>query len=152
VGTSAPPPRGAAVASGPIVDDWRGSRHRRRRPRARAFGRSASRDARRDWVVVDLVTDGQSEVVGHTFAGESEDGGARLEAGIDAPSSCAAREIDRGGEDREWDWGERRRGGGTPSPYAQGWRRHMLDGGGVGVTGSQTFIEGVGARMAVRMR
>jgi|UPI000220CE32 hypothetical protein len=95
-GTSAPPPRGAAVASGPVVDCWRGSRHRRRRPRARAPGRPASRDARRDRVVVDPVTDGQSEVVGHTSAGESEDGGARLEARIDAPNSCAAREIDRG--------------------------------------------------------
>jgi hypothetical protein len=45
---------------------------------------------------VDLVTDRQSEVVGHASAGESEDGGAgesedrgaRLEVGIDAPSSA----------------------------------------------------------------
>jgi hypothetical protein len=95
-GTSAPPPQGVAVASGPVVDGWRGSRHRRWRPRARASGRPASRGAQRGQVVVDLVTDRQSEVVGHASAGESEDGGAgesedrgaRLEVGIDAPSSA----------------------------------------------------------------
>jgi hypothetical protein len=70
-----------------------------------------------------------------------------LEAGIGAPSSCVAREIDRGGEDYERAWG-----GGTPSPCAQGWRRRRLDGDRVGVGGgSWTSIEGVGARMATRM-
>jgi hypothetical protein len=63
-------------------------------------------------------------------------GGARLEAGIGTPSSCAAREIDRGGEDLERDWDERRWGRGSPSPYAQGLLHAIwLDGGGVGVTG-----------------
>ena len=84
------------MASGPVVDGWRGSRHRRWRSRARASGRPASRGAQRGQVVVDLVTDRQSEVVGHASAGESEDGGAgesedrgaRLEVGIDAPSSA----------------------------------------------------------------
>jgi hypothetical protein len=62
--------------------------------------------------------------------------GARLEAGIGAPSSCAAREIDRGGEDLERDWDERRRGRGSPSPCAQGLMHAIwLDGGGVSVTG-----------------
>jgi hypothetical protein len=76
-------------------------------------------------------------MVGHASPGESEDGGARLEAGIGAPSSCAAREIDRGGEDLERDWDERRRGRGSPSPYAQGLLHAIwLDGGGVGVTGA----------------
>jgi hypothetical protein len=81
VGTSAPPPRGAAVASGPIVDGWRGSRHRCWRPRARASGRPASYGARRDRVVVEPVTDGQSEVVGHASTGESEDGGSEVGGG-----------------------------------------------------------------------
>jgi hypothetical protein len=34
---------------------------------------------------------------------------------------------------------ERRRGGGTPLPYAQGWQRHRLDWGGVGVTAVADF-------------
>jgi hypothetical protein len=55
-----------------------------------------------------------------------------LEAGIGAPSSCAAREIERGGEDREQDWD-----GGTPSPCARGWQRRRLDGGRVGVSGGR---------------
>jgi hypothetical protein len=81
VGTSAPPPRGAAMASGPVVDGWRGSRHRRWRPRARVSGRLTSHGARRDWVVVEPVTDGQSEVVGHASTGESEDGGSEVGGG-----------------------------------------------------------------------
>lgn len=64
------------MASETVVDSWRGSRHRRWRPRAPASGRPTLRGARRDRVVVELVTDGQSEVVGHASAGESEDGGA----------------------------------------------------------------------------
>jgi hypothetical protein len=81
VGTSAPPPRGAAMASGPVVDGWRGSRHRRWRPRARVSGRLTSHGARRDWVVVEPVTDGQSEVVGHASTGESEDRGSEVGGG-----------------------------------------------------------------------
>jgi hypothetical protein len=60
-----------------------------------------------------------------------------IEAGIGAPSSCAAREIDRGGEDLERDWDERRWGRGSPSPCAQGLMHAIwLDGGGVGVRGA----------------
>ena len=75
-------------------------------------------------------------MVGHASPGESEDGGSEIRGGIGAPSSCAAREIDRGGEDLERDWDERRRGRGFPSPCAQGLMHAIwLDGGGVGVTG-----------------
>ncbi|AQK49984.1 hypothetical protein ZEAMMB73_Zm00001d049283 [Zea mays] len=61
--------------------------------------------------------DEQSEVVGHASAGESEYGGAgesedrgsEVGGGDQCSQLYASREIDRGGKDRERDWGERRR-------------------------------------------
>jgi hypothetical protein len=42
-------------------------------------------------------------------AGESEDGGSEVGGGDRRSQLCASREIDRGGKDRERDWGEWRR-------------------------------------------
>jgi hypothetical protein len=40
-------------------------------------------------------------------AGESEDSGSEVGGGDRRSQLCASREIDRGGKDREQDWGER---------------------------------------------
>jgi hypothetical protein len=59
-------------------------------------------------------------------------GGARLEAGIGAPSSCAAREIDRGRRGSRAGLGR----GALPRPVRE-------DGGGAGWTGAGSASLGV---------